>query len=92
MEIVEELIGYEPALSQFLQPSKKLALINIKRFLNIRDRGARDHEAITFDEYIEWMKIIGLDPQKRTDPYSRETLEWNREVGGIQLPQRIKLV
>ena len=91
MEIVEELIGYEPALSQFLQPSKKLALINIKRFLNIRDRGARDHEAITFDEYIEWMKIIGLDPQKRTDPYSRETLEWNREVGGIQLPQRIKL-
>jgi len=91
MEIVEELIGYEPSLSEYIQTGKKSALRNIKRFLNIRDRGARDFEATTFDEYIEWMKKIGLDPQKRTDPYSRETLEWNREVDGIQLPQRIKL-
>jgi len=91
MEIVEELIGYEPSLSEYIQTGKKSTLRNIKRFLNIRDRGARDFEATTFDEYIEWMKKIGLDPQKRTDPYSRETLEWNREVDGIQLPQRIKL-
>ena len=89
-EIIAEYVGAED-ISEFIQPGKELALRNIKSFLNIRDRGARDFEATTFDEYLEWMKKIGLDPQKRTDPYSRKTLEWNREVDGIQLPQRIKL-
>ena len=78
-------------ISDFIPAGKESSLIDVKRFLNIRDRGARDFEAQTFDQYLEWMKKIGLDPQKRTNPYSRETLEWNREVDGIQLPQRIKL-
>ena len=78
-------------ISDFIPAGKESSLIDVKRFLNIRDRGARDFEAQNFDQYLEWMKKIGLDPQKRTNPYSRETLEWNREVDGIQLPQRIKL-
>ena len=77
-------------ISEFI-PSKESAIVDVKRFLNIRDRGARDFEAQTFDQYVEWMKKIGLDPQKRTEPYGRKTLEWNREVDDIQLPQRIKL-
>ena len=81
----------EGSISDFIPAGKDSSLIGVKRFLNIRDRGARDFEAQTFDQYLEWMKKIGLDPQKRTDSYSRETLEWNREVGDIQLPQRIKL-
>lgn len=63
---------------------------DIKRFLNIRNSGARDYDAMPFDEYIGWLKKIGLDPQKRTEPYSRQTLDWNTEVEGIKLPQRIK--
>jgi len=63
---------------------------DIKRFLNIRNSGARDYDAMPFDEYIGWLKKIGLDPQKRTEPYSRQTLDWNTEVEGIKLPQRIR--
>jgi hypothetical protein len=91
-EIIDEMLAFsagEP-ISDFI-PGKESAIVDIKRFLNIRDRGARDFEAQTFDQYLEWMKKIGLDPQKRTEPYGRKTLEWNREVDDIQLPQRIKL-
>ena len=77
-------------ISDFI-PGKESIIVDVKRFLNIRDRGARDFEAQTFDQYLEWMKKIGLDPQKRTEPYGRKTLEWNREVDDIQLPQRIKI-
>ena len=91
-EIIDEMLAFETGepISDFI-PGKESSLIDVKRFLNIRDRGARDFEAQTFDQYVEWMKKIGLDPQKRTEPYGRKTLEWNREVDGIQLPQRIKL-
>jgi hypothetical protein len=91
-EIIDEMLAFETGepISDFI-PGKESSLIDVKRFLNIRDRGARDFEAQTFDQYLEWMKKIGLDPQKRTEPYGRKTLEWNREVDGIQLPQRIKL-
>ena len=77
-------------ISDFI-PGKESIIVDVKRFLNIRDRGGRDFEAQTFDQYLEWMKKIGLDPQKRTEPYGRKTLEWNREVDDIQLPQRIKI-
>ena len=89
-EIVEEFVDVGEPISDFI-PGKESAIVDIKRFLNIRDRGARDFEAQTFDQYLEWMKKIGLDPQKRTEPYGRKTLEWNREVDDIQLPQRIKI-
>jgi len=91
-EIIDEMLAFETGepISDFI-PGKESSLIDVKRFLNIRDRGARDFEAQTFDQYLEWMKKIGLDPQKRTEPYGRKTLEWNREVDDIQLPQRIKL-
>ena len=91
LDIANVFLDEIPEFSDFIQAGKEPALRNIKRFLNIRDRGARNPEATTFDEYIEWMKKIGLDPQKRADPYSRKTLQWNREVDDIQLPQRIKL-
>jgi hypothetical protein len=88
-EIVEEFVDVGEPISDFI-PGEESAIVDVKRFLNIRDRGARDFEAQTFDQYLEWMKKIGLDPQKRTEPYGRKTLEWNREVDDIQLPQRIK--
>ena len=75
----------DPDFAASIDPSADL-----KRFLNIRNSGARNYDAMPFDEYIGWLKKIGLDPQKRTEPYSRQTLDWNTEVEGIKLPQRIK--
>ena len=37
-------------ISDFIPAGKESSLIDVKRFLNIRDRGARDFEAQTFDQ------------------------------------------
>ena len=85
VETAEWFAEEDPDFAGSIDPSA-----DIKRFLNIRNSGARNFDAVPFDEYIEWLKRIGLDPQKRTEPYSRQTLDWKTEVDGIKLPQRIK--
>jgi hypothetical protein len=85
VEVAKDFAYEDPDFAATIDPSA-----DIKRFLNIRNSGARNYDAMPFDEYIGWLKKIGLDPQKRTEPYSRQTLDWNTEVEGIKLPQRIK--